>query len=85
MVTVPFHLSYFRLYDSATITCQACSIPAPTIFDVFRPKKAVPIKKGVKEKFEEFLNQTCRQVTVTISVRVHFGFRLLHQTFLVYS
>ncbi|CAF1533135.1 unnamed protein product, partial [Adineta ricciae] len=66
MVTVPFHLSYFRLYDSATITCQACSIPAPTIFDVFRPRKAVPIKKGVKEKFEEFLNQTCRQVTVTI-------------------
>ncbi|CAF1298909.1 unnamed protein product [Adineta steineri] len=66
MVTVPFHLSYFRLYDSATITCQVCSIPSSTVFDIFRPKKAVPIKKGVKEQFEGFINETCRQLTKTI-------------------
>jgi len=64
-VTVPFHLSYFRLYDSATIACTACSIPSPTIFDFFRPKQANPIINGIKEKFDEIINQTCRQLTIT--------------------
>lgn len=72
MVTVPFHLSYFRLYDSATITCQTCSVPSPTIFDFFRPKKSIPIMKGIKEKFEEIINQTCRQLTITIYVKFDF-------------
>ena len=55
MVTVPFHLSYFRLFDSVTITCQVCSVPSATIFDFFRPKQAVPIMTGVKEKFDELV------------------------------
>jgi hypothetical protein len=67
-VTVPFHLSYFRLYDSTTITCIACSVPSPTIFDFFRPKQANPIINGVKDKFDELINQTCRQVTITLYV-----------------
>jgi predicted secreted Zn-dependent protease len=67
-VTVPFHLSYFRLYDSATITCHACSIPSTTIFDFFRPKQMSPISYAVKDKFDEFINQTCRQITITLYV-----------------
>jgi hypothetical protein len=73
-VTVPFHLSYFRLYDSATVTCRACSIPSPTIFDFFRPKQATPVINGVKDKFDEIINQTCRQLTITIHVRSEFAF-----------
>jgi hypothetical protein len=72
MVTVPFHLSYFRLFDSVTITCQVCSVPSATIFDFFRPKQSVPIMTGVKEKIDEFINQTCRQLTITIYVRKDF-------------
>ncbi|CAF1633648.1 unnamed protein product [Adineta ricciae] len=64
-VTVPFHLSYFRLYDSTTITCRACAVPSPTIFDFFRPKHVEPIEHGIKDKFDEFINQTCRQLTIT--------------------
>ncbi|UJR27871.1 hypothetical protein I4U23_009136 [Adineta vaga] len=65
-VTVPFHLSYFRLYDSTTITCRACSVPSPIKFDFFRPKHTNPIEHGIKDKFDEFVNQTCRQLTITI-------------------
>jgi hypothetical protein len=75
MVTVPFHLSYFRLFESATIKCQVCSVPSATIFDFFRPKQSIPIMKGVKEKFDEFINQTCRQLTITIYVRIDFVIR----------
>jgi len=81
-VTVPFHLSYFRLYDSATITCRACSIPSPRIFDFFRPKQADPIINGVKEKFDEIINQTCRQLTITLYVRFEFAFR---QSYYIFS
>ncbi|CAF1498227.1 unnamed protein product [Rotaria magnacalcarata] len=65
-VTVPFHLSYFRLYDSVTITCRACSLPSTTLFDFFRPKQVAPIINDVKDKFDEFINQTCRQLTITL-------------------
>ncbi|CAF1485282.1 unnamed protein product [Adineta steineri] len=65
-VTVPFHWSYFRVNDSPTITCLACSSPPPTTFDFFRPKHANPITKGIKDKFDEVLNQTCRQLTITL-------------------
>ncbi len=67
-VTVSFHSSPFRLYDSATIICHACSIPSPTVFDFFRPKQANPIRNGIKEKFDEIINQTCRQLTITLYV-----------------
>ncbi|CAF4380051.1 unnamed protein product, partial [Rotaria socialis] len=65
-VMVPFHLSYFRLYDSVTVTCRACSLPSTTLFDFFRPKQVTPIINGVKDKFDEFINQTCRQLTITL-------------------
>jgi Immunoglobulin domain len=68
-VTIPFHVSYFRLYDSATITCRACSLPSTTIFDFFRPKQTNPISHGIKDRFDQFINQTCRQITITIVVR----------------
>jgi predicted secreted Zn-dependent protease len=69
IVSVPFHLSYVRLYDMTTITCQVCSVPSTTIFDFFRPKQSIPIIHGVKEKFDEFINQTCQQLTITIYVK----------------
>ncbi len=68
-VTVPFHSSYFRLYDSTTIACSVCSIPSPTIFDFFRPTQIHPIINGIKEKFDEIINQTCRRLTITLYVR----------------
>ena len=68
ILSVPFHYSHFRLTDIATITCQVCSLPSTTIFDFFRPKQSTPIIEGVKEKFDEFLNQTCKQLTITIYV-----------------
>jgi hypothetical protein len=73
-VTVSFHLSYFRLYDSATITCRACAVPLPVKFDFFRPKQATPIVNGVKDKFDEIINQTCHQLTITLHVRSKFAF-----------
>jgi hypothetical protein len=39
------------------------------VFDFFRPKQAHPIVNGIKEKFDEILNQTCRQLTITLYVR----------------
>jgi len=84
-VTVPFHLSYFRLYDSTTITCIACSVPSPTIFDFFRPKQPSPIINGVKDKFDEFINQTCRQVTITLYVWVQFAFYKILYIFSFYE
>ena len=78
-VTVPFHSSYFRLYDSATIICRACSLPSPSIFDFFRPKQAHPIVNGIKEKFDEIFNQTCRQLTITIYVRDWTSSFFLHR------
>jgi hypothetical protein len=69
MVTVPFHSLHFRLYDSATITCQVCAVPSATILDFFRPKQPVPIMKGVKEKYDEVLNETCTKLIITIDVR----------------
>ena len=68
-VTIPFHVSYFRLYDSATITCRACSLPSTSVFDFFRPKQSNPISQGIKERFDQFINQTCRQITITLYVR----------------
>jgi hypothetical protein len=82
-ITVPFHSSYFRLYDSATITCRACSIPSPTIFDFFRPKQARPIDNGIKEKFDEIINQTCRQLTITLYVRKKKFFQSILLLFLL--
>ncbi|CAF0941235.1 unnamed protein product [Rotaria sordida] len=64
--TIPFQLFHFRLHDSATIICQVCSIPLPIIFDFFRPKQSDPILNGIKEKSDKFINQTCRQLTITI-------------------
>jgi len=75
MVTVPFYLSHFRLYDSAKITCQVCSVPSTTIFDFFRPKQGIPIMKGVKEKYDEFVNQTCTKLIITIYVRFNYLFK----------
>jgi hypothetical protein len=72
MVTVPFYLSRFRLYDSAMITCQVCSVPSTTIFDFFRPKQTIPIMKGVKEKYDEFINETCTKLIITIYVRFNY-------------
>ena len=69
MVTVPFRILQYRLHESATITCQVCSLPSATIFDFFRPKQSIPLINGVKEKFDEFINQTCKQLTITIYVK----------------
>ena len=69
MVTVPFHSLHFRLYDSAMITCQVCAVPSTTILDFFRPKQPVPIMKGVREKYDEVLNETCTRLIITIDVR----------------
>ncbi|CAF3589713.1 unnamed protein product [Rotaria sp. Silwood1] len=66
IVTIPYQLFYFRLYDSAIITCQVCSIPTTTIFDLFRPKQLNPIINGIKEKFDKSINQTCKQLIITI-------------------
>ncbi len=71
MVTVPFHLLHFRLYDSATITCHVCSVPSTTILDFFRPKQMIPIMKGVREKYDEIVNQTCKKLIITIDVRLN--------------
>lgn len=38
-------------------------------FDFFRPKQAHPVVQGIKDRFEQMINQTCRQITVTIAVR----------------
>jgi hypothetical protein len=80
MVTVPFYLSHFRLYDSAKITCQVCSVPSTTIFDFFRPKQGIPIMKGVKEKYDEFVNQTCTKLIITIYVRFNYLFIIQKKT-----
>lgn len=40
-----------------------------TIFDFFRPKQTVPIIKGVREKYDQVLNQTCTRLILTIDVR----------------
>lgn len=69
IITVPFHLRQFRLNDLVTITCQVCSLPSTTIFDLFRPKKNVPIMQGVIEKYDENINQTCRRLVIKIFVR----------------
>jgi hypothetical protein len=74
MVTVPFYLSHFRLYDLATVTCQVCSLPSTTIFDFFRPKQAIPIMKGIKEKYDEFVNKTCTKLIIKIYVRFSLYF-----------
>ncbi|CAF2886222.1 unnamed protein product [Rotaria sp. Silwood2] len=66
IVKILFQLFHFRLYDTATIICQVCSIPSTTIFDFFRPKQSTPIINGIKEKFDKSINQTCRQLTITI-------------------
>ena len=68
VLSVPFHYAHFRLHDIATITCQVCSLPSTATFDFFRPKQPTPIIEGVKEKFDEFLNQTCKQLTIAIYV-----------------
>ena len=67
-VTVSFHASYFRLFDSATITCRYCSLPPPIVFDFFRPKHVEPILDGIKDKFDQIINQTCRQRTIILHV-----------------
>jgi hypothetical protein len=81
MVTVPFHLSNFRLYDSATITCEVCAVPSTTIFDFFRPKQSIPIMKGVKEKYDELVNETCTKLIITIYVRMNHIFGKLNFRF----
>lgn len=73
IVTVPFHFLHFRLYETATITCQVCAIPSVTIFDFFRPKQTVPIIQGVREKYDQVLNQTCTRLILTIDVRSNEG------------
>ena len=77
IVTVPFHFLHFRLYETATITCQVCAIPSVTIFDFFRPKQTVPIIKGVREKYDQVLNQTCTRLILTIDVSSIKGVFLL--------
>jgi hypothetical protein len=69
IVTVPFHSLHFRLYDSAMLTCQVCAIPSTTILDFFRPKQTIPIMQGVREKYDEIVNQTCTKLIITIDVR----------------
>jgi hypothetical protein len=76
MVTVPFHLLHFRLYDSATISCQVCSVPSTTILDFFRPKQTIPVMKGIQEKYDQIINQTCTKLIVTIYVR-YFAYLFL--------
>ena len=68
IVSVPFRLLHFRRFETAAITCQVCAIPSATIFDVFRPKHTVPIIKGVREKYDQVLNQTCTRLILTIDV-----------------
>ncbi len=76
MVTIPFRSLHFRLYDSGTIICQVCSVPTATIFDFFRPKQSIPIMNGVREKYDEIVNQTCRKLIITIDVRQNYLFIL---------
>ena len=54
-------------------------LPPTIIFDFFRPKQANPITNGIKERFDEIINQTCRQLTITLYVSF---FYLLLENFL---
>lgn len=70
IVTISSPLLHYHLYDTATIICQACSIPLPTVFDIFHPKHPTPLTNEIKERTEKPLNQTCRQLTILIHVNI---------------
>ncbi|CAF1385438.1 unnamed protein product, partial [Didymodactylos carnosus] len=65
-VTVPSMLPlHFRLYDTATLVCIVCSNPLPLKINIYKQMGYF----NFKEKFEIKLNDTCTQLTITISIK----------------